>query len=74
MSPDAASSPPNTATIKVSRTDVRRLVGLALVDERTAIKALVLGPEKVRGVVGERCAEAMTALGLKPLCEQEQGK
>lgn len=54
---------------KPSRSDVCRLVGLALVCEKTAIKALTFGPEKVRGTAGERCAEAMRALGLRPLSE-----
>lgn len=57
---------PNTTT-KPSRTDVLRLQGAALCNERTAKKALTYGPEAIRGVAGERVAAAMRELGLVAL-------
>lgn len=63
---------PEEFAYKPSRTDVCRLIGAALCDERTAIKALTVGPELIRGVVGERVTAAMRTLGLRPLSEASQ--
>jgi len=71
MTPDnTPPTPAQSATPKPQRTDIFRLQGVALCDERTAIKALTFGPEHVRGIVGERVARAMVELGLRPLCPQ----
>lgn len=64
---DAQRRTPNDAP-KPSRADVLRLVGLALCCEHSARKALTWGPHTVRGQTGERIAQAMRALNLRPIC------
>jgi DNA-binding LacI/PurR family transcriptional regulator len=50
--------------MKPHRTQVLALAAKACVDPRTAAKALREGPDAVRGITGERVAEAMRELGI----------
>ena len=52
---------------KPSIVNVRRVQGLSYCDERSVKKALTYGPEKIRGIAGERIAAAMRELGLVAL-------
>lgn len=49
---------------KPTRTLVLQLAARAAVDPRSARKAILEGPDAVRGMPGERCAEAMRELGI----------
>jgi hypothetical protein len=57
---------------KPRRRDVIALAAAATVDPRSAEKALQQGPYSVRGLAGDRLAEAMRELGLTQV-EQTEG-
>ena len=49
---------------RARRIDALRLAAAAGCDPRTAAKAIEQGPTAVKGIVGDRLAEAMRSLGI----------
>lgn len=61
------------AMCRPRRTDIIRLAAAAACDPRSAKKALEQGAESVKGLVGDRLAQAMRELGLTTVAQTEDG-